>query len=526
MKRDIPLEQNGDDDPRPAGGGLATSSQNRRAINPVGSRETIRPPNLLVLHTTHQYDRNQDDREFLPAALSMIEAPVSPLRIAFIYLFCALLATLLAWSYFGYLDVFATAPGKIEAVGRTKVVQPVTGGKVVAIDFKDGDHVNAGDTLIQLDATEAQAGRDQAVATLTSLRAQIARRTVESVAGRADTIDIHPVVPWTDDISKAVRDREEQALAADLSKLSASLADLQAQRRLKVSQRAKYAANILIETDQTAAITEHAAMYETLWKDGWASRARYLELIQSVLQAKLILTSTQSELADAEAAISVLDAQIIQARESFVATNVDALTLIDRQADVAAQDLIKATEKLNNLTLRAPIAGTVEASAVTTVGQVVISGQQLMQVVPQGTPLEIEAYILNLDVGFVKTGQPVAIKVDTFPYSRYGTIAGTVVRIANDAIPGKQGKQQQSNASQPPSLDGALSITTAAQSNQDLVFPVIIRPSQTSMNIDGKQIPLSSGMTVTVDIKTESRRAIDYILSPLVDVFSTAAHER
>ena len=149
-----------------------------------------------------------------------------------------------------------------------------------------------------------------------------------------------------------------------------------------------------------------------------------------------------------------------------------------------------------------------------------------MEVVPDGHHLQIQAYVLNEDIGFVKPGQPVNIKIDAFPYSRYGSIDGTVVKVANDAIPGKQGQQQQMNGSQPPSNDGSMSITTAAQATQDLVFPVIIKPAQTEMNIDGKQIPLVSGMTLTAEIKTERRTAISYILSPLVDTFSTAGHER
>ena len=89
------------------------------------------------------------------------------------------------------------------------------------------------------------------------------------------------------------------------------------------------------------------------------------------------------------------------------------------------------------MTLKAPIAGTIEALAVTTVGQIVKPGQQLMQVVPDKAPLEIEAYVLNSDIGFVRAGESATIKVDTFPYPRYGTIAGKVFKVSKDAISGK-----------------------------------------------------------------------------------------
>ncbi len=492
---------------------------------PPGPQKPKRP-NLLVLHTPQQRDRDEGDREFLPAALAMIETPVSPARVAFIYIFCAMLTALLVWSYFGRIDVYATAPGKLQALGRTKVVQPIDTGQVQSIPVHDGDKVKEGDVLIQLDPTQAKAGEAAIAASLADLRAQIERRQAAVTAGRADKIDTKLQIAWVGDIPQPIKDREQKTLTASLTELAANLDNLQAQRTLKVSMRDKYVASIKVAEDQLSVITEHAAMFETLWQKGWASRATYLQQQQTVLQAKSDLTTLQGNLADAEAAIPVLDAQIIQSKEAFITSNVDALTTAQRQEDSTVQDLIKAQEKVRNMTLRSPIAGTVQASAVTTIGQVVNSGAQLMQVVPEGSPLEIEAYILNTDAGFVRAGQEAVIKVDTFPYTRYGTIAGKVVNVANDAIPGKQAANQQKNPSQPPSADGDMSITTAAQNNQDLVFPVLIHPDQKSIMIDGRPMPLSSGMTVTVDIKTESRRAISYILSPIVDVWSTSAHER
>jgi hemolysin D len=96
--------------------------------------------------------------------------------------------------------------------------------------------------------------------------------------------------------------------------------------------------------------------------------------------------------------------------------------------------------------------------------------------------------------------------------------------VATDAIPGNQAQQNQRDASKPAS--GSLTITSAAQRTEDLVFPILVTPATTSISIDGKSIPLSAGMTVTVEVKTESRRAIDYLLSPLIDIQSTAMRER
>ena len=492
------------------------------------ARAETRParPHLLVLQTPRLPEREAADRDFLPAALAIVEEPTSPARVAFIYTLCALLIAALLWACFGQLDVYAVAPGKIEAVGRTKVVEPLQPGKVIAINANDGDKVKAGDVLVQLDPTDALASQTSAAAALTNARAEIARLKVEIAAARAAQIDTHPAIAWPADIPQDVRLRERSVLDSDLAKLTANLGDLDAQRAEKIAERDKYTQNIAATKSLINSLSAQLDMTDKMTKQGWSSEAQYLKQLDPVLQAKESEVSLEGELTTAVQDIAVVDAQIVQTRQTFLATETSQLASDERSIDQLEQNLVKATEQLREMTLRAPIDGTVQASAVTTIGQVVTTGQQLMDVVPDSGDLQIQAYVLNEDIGFVRPGQQVNIKIDSFPYSRYGSIDGAVVKVANDAIPGKQGQQQQTNGSQPPSLDGSMSITTAAQATQDLVFPVIIKPAQTTMNIDGKQIPLVSGMTLTAEIKTERRSAISYILSPLIDTLSTAGHER
>jgi hemolysin D len=476
--------------------------------------------------TTVKADRHAEDREFLPAALEILETPESPIRIAFALAICGLFAAALAWSWFGHLDVFAVAPGKIQAAGRTKVVQPLDPGTVVSIRVKDGDHVKEGDVLIELDSTVASAAQAEAAANLASAEGQIARLRAEISAGLAEPIDTKTVIPWGASLPQNVRQREEIALHADLSNLAVGLDNLKAQRTQQETERDKYSESVKAQEVLIGVISELVGMQQVLEDKGWASKEKLLQTTQSLRQAQLSLATLRGSLASAIAAISVIDSEISQTRQTFVTTTTLQLVTVERQVDGLASALTKASESVADMTLKAPISGTIQASAVTTLGQVVATGQQLMQVVPQDAPLEIEAYVLNSDVGFISTGQQAVIKVDSFPYTRYGTIDGIVTKVATDAMPGAQAAQQQQNASTPTSLDGTMSVTTAAQQTSDLVFPVIIVPSKSTMTIGGKEVPLSSGMTVNVEIKTESRRAIDYILSPIASVLSTAGMER
>lgn len=471
-------------------------------------------------------DRRVEDREFLPGALEILEAPASPIRVAFMYALCGLIAAMLIWSWFGHLDVYADATGKVQASGRTKVVQPIDSGKVIAIKAADGDEVKAGDVLIELDPTAAIATRNVARDNLYNARAEVARHQVEIKALDSDIIETKPAVTWPQDLPIVVRDREEQALRSELSSLAATLANFTAEKASKQSQVDKYEANIGPQKTVIELINEHLGMRNALFKDGWNSRATVLEQEQQLQTAKLQLVNLEGSLAEAKAALPVIESQIALARQTFVTTHTKAVVEAQQQVDQLTQELAKANDKVDHMTLSAPITGTVQATAVTTIGQVVTTGQQLMQIVPKGTPVEIEAYILNSDAGFVKVGQEVTIKVDTFPYTRYGTIAGRVEKVATDALPGKEAASQQSNPSTPTSADGAMSMTSAAQQTSDLVFPVIVRPLVPGLKVGGRMLPLTSGMTVTVEIQTESRRAIDYILSPLQSLFEQSAQER
>lgn len=375
------------------------------------------------------------DPEFLPSALSIIELPVSPIHWEVVAVFAALFLCVAALSYFGHIEDYAASPGKIQATGRTKVVEPSVAGKVSVIHVHDGDRVKEGQALIELDPTDAIASRAIIADKLVNLRAEMARQRVELAAGRVDPINLDTPISWESDIPAEAREREEGVLRADLSKLAATLADLAAQRKAAEVLRDKFTANITAQNALLAVTTEHVAMNQALANEGWNSRLKVLEILSKQRAQEIALSALQGGLADAQAAIPVIDSQIAKTREVFVTDAMQALAQADRQRDQLAQQLTKADKTLADVTLRSPTSGVVQNGAVTTIGQVVKAGDQLMQVVPDGDHLEAVAYVDNTDIGFLKLGQKVELRLQTFPYATYGTIPGTIVDIGRDALP-------------------------------------------------------------------------------------------
>ncbi|WP_312366067.1 HlyD family efflux transporter periplasmic adaptor subunit [Ensifer sp.] len=203
--------------------------------------------------------------------------------------------------------------------------------------------------------------------------------------------------------------------------------------------------------------------------------------------------------------------------------NMQRLAEAMREAEQAVQELAKASRRLSAMTIRSPETGVVQASAITTIGQVLTPGTELMRIVPSEQKLEIEAYLPNRDIGFVEAGHEAVIKVEAFPFTRYGILHGKVLRIATDAIHEPDARQLEEISSG--NLQSTVPVSNA-QRVQNLVYPVILEPIETDIQVAGRAVPLAPGMTVTIEIKTGQRRILEYLFSPLAEVASGAMKER
>ena len=476
-------------------------------------RTAVEPPRRLR--------GTRGDIEFLPSALLTVDEPPSPARKVVVCSLAALFLTALAWSYFGRIASYATAPGKVQAVGRTKVLEAQQSGQVIEIRVRDGDSVQTGDVMVTLDPADAVAARSIIVDQRADLRGQNNRHRAEIAAARADPIPLDAPIAWDDDVPLRIRDRETGVLRADLARLAGTLSTLASRRTAAVVETEKFSGMITAQKALVAVTAENSSLTDQLQQGGWNSRAKSLDLIESLRGQQVSLTSFEGQLADAQATVATLDSGVVKTRDSFVSNATDALAEAERQVADLDQQLVKADKTLAQTTLRAPVSGIVHATAVTTIGQFVKPSQQLMQIVPQNAPIEIVAYLQNTDVGLVRSGQDANIKVDSFNFATYGSVDGVVDQVGSDALP-TDGK----GAVQSASLDGAYGESTAAQKTSGLKYPVTIHAKNPTMMIDGKPVALTPGMAVSVEIETENRRVIEYVTTPVLNLLSTAAHER
>lgn len=460
------------------------------------------------------------DQEFLPAALEILETPASPVRLAMIVTLAVIALSALAWAYVSKIEIVAIGQGKVQPAGRVKVVQPVETGRVVEILAGNGDRVETGELLVRLDPADAAADVASTQAEWFAARAEALRRQA-AVEAAGSAVRRPSAVAWPSDIPADIARRENAVLTADLSDLFASLDLIEAKRRQREAERKSLQDVIAAQRQLVGTLDERVQMYNKLVDSQAGSRAKVLDALEPHRQQQKILAEHEGSLFETETALAQLRSEAEKTLAEFVRENVQRGADADRSRREFEQRLAKARARLDRLELRAPISGTVEASAVHAQGQVVSTGQEVMRIVPE-TTLEIEMYLRNKDIGFVSIGDSATVKVEAFPYTRYGMLDATVREVARDAIPEPDAAAIEGN----PAAAGQSTWLGGIQRTQNLVFPVRLSLDRDFLTVDGEQTRLKPGMAVGVEIQTGKRRVLEYLFSPLVEVSTQALRER
>ncbi|MDG2531544.1 HlyD family type I secretion periplasmic adaptor subunit [Caulobacter endophyticus] len=432
--------------------------------------------------------------DFLPAALEVIERPVSPTaRLTSWLLLSGLLLTLL-WAAFGKVDIVASAEGQIAPTDNVKLVQASGPGVVRHIHVREGDWVRRGDPLIDLDPTVSGAEEIQAAAALAAARieASRSRAIADALAGGGapftPAADLPPEVAQTQArLVEAQLAQSRSARSALLDARAAALADA----RSAQAQISKYDTTLPILDKQIAGMSALAAK-------GYAPGMRLMELSR-----QRGAEAGEREVARAQRERALADARkfAAQAQESAQDARQRALSDLARaQSEVVlrGEELRKAREKSRLQRLVAPVDGSVQQLEVHTVGGVVEAVKPLMVVVPDGA-LTVQAKVLNKDAGFVRLGQPVAVKLQAFPFTVYGTVPGRIVSISRDAVPDKDAGPY---------------------------FLARIALERSRIDTPKGPVKLSPGLAATSDIVVGRRSILAYLVGPIEQIRREAGRER
>jgi hemolysin D len=442
--------------------------------------------------------RSGSEVEFLPAALEIQETPPSPLGRAVLWVILGLCVTALAWASLGEVDIVAVAPGKLVPSDRVKVIQAANLGTVSAIHVSDGDRITAGQPLIALDATLSDADRQRVREELGNAQLELARYQAFAAwlrDGKSTSLNAPAGAVPSEGYVELQRSLFAQAIEehrGQMGVIDQSLIRRRAELEATEQQLSKLERTLPL-------ITERVQSVAKLTESKLLPRDTYLELESERIETEQDLATQDATRRSIVAAIGELEAQRSAVTSEARREALARAEALEKRIAALRQEQIKAEQVSMQQLITAPVSGEIQQLAVHTVGGVVRAGDPLMVIVPAGAPVEIEALVLNTHIGFVREGQIATVKIEAFPFTRYGTLEGEVVSVSDDAI-----------------QDERLGLVYAAR----------VRLDDAEMNIDGKRVQLSPGMATSVEVKTGRRAVMEFLLSPITKRANESFRER
>jgi hemolysin D len=435
--------------------------------------------------------RLADERAFLPAALALQESPPHPAPRRLALALCVLFTLALAWAWLGHVDVVAVAQGRIVVSERTKTLQPLEAAVVRAIHVRDGQRVAAGQVLVELDATAASADRTNVAEQLATAQGEAVRARLLLQAlddGRTPRTAPDAAAPTHTHTHTHTHTQTQALVASEWADIGARLARLEAEVAKRQAEGDTLRA-ALVKLQHTLPLArQREADIRGLAEQGFMAGHMGQDRQRERIELERDLATQQARIREAQAAL----AESRQAKAAFMAETRRSLNDRLAQATLKLVQLqgegAKAQQRERLMQLAAPVAGTVQQLAIHTAGGVVTPAQPLLVIVPDDAPVTAEVVLDNKDVGFVHAGQAAEVKLETFTYTRYGTVPATVKSVSADAV---------------------------VDDKRGAVFAITLALDRDRLEVDGKAIKLAPGMNLTAEIKTGERRVIEYLLSPL-----------
>jgi HlyD family secretion protein len=252
--------------------------------------------------------------------------------------------------------------------------------------------------------------------------------------------------------------------------------------------------------------------FETLAKDGYVGtiaasdkKREYIEKEEELKTQEYLIDSTRSGIVQSEKKLAQIDSDY--RRQLYIERN-ETQGAVDK----LSQEIAKQTHKQDLLELRAPQAAIVKDLATHSAGTVVQPGTVLLTLVPKDDTLRAEVWVSNEDIGFVRKGQVVKLKLAAFPFQKYGMVNGVVDYVGADAA--------DSNTSNNPAQ------SDKGAKNQPLVYKALVTLKSMRLDMDGERFPLEAGMQTSAEILLGQRTVMEYLLSPVRKAFHEAGRER
>lgn len=416
----------------------------------------------------NMFKETDDSHEFLPIVAEIEEEPLNPLGRTMFWTLIALVFFTALWLFFGKADVVVSARGKIIPDGEIKVIQPLETGVIKKILVKEGDFVHKGQTLMEIDPSATQPQ-------LASLKANLEYINIERARLRGN-----PTQNTTDPASSQTQRELYQSSLADLNN------------------------QLMAKRNEIRSVDEEIANYKNQLSINLAKERRMNDVADIIAKNDLEKVKAEnieyrSKIQELKHRKSGLNKEADYIRSNFKTQNFNQLADRDKTANELAANIKEIEFRKQQQNIISPVDGYVNTLLVHTTGGVVTPAQKLISVVPVGAPLVVKATVMNKDIGFIKEGMPVLIKVDTFDFQKYGMIKGIVKKVSKDSV-----EDQRLGP----------------------IYDVYVTPLNKTLMVEGRETPISTGMSLTAEIKVNKRRIIEFFIYPMIKYWNQAIQVR
>lgn len=402
----------------------------------------------------HSKKRDEELKyDFMPSLLEIIERPAHRAGTVIIVGILTLLIGAIIWASVSEIDVVVTASGSMQPVGNINVIKSYASGTVRSINISEGEFVNQGDILIELNTEALEIDVNQLQHQKEILEAQqeiykkiidgndLAEVNVNSYSNELRSY-IQSIIDSNSEYKNSLKNYENEKTAAEINKEMAVL---------QLEQYQNYGTDYQIKA-QELSIQQYAL----------AEKNAELQISKIKLQYSSQVNSKLSE---------------INGKINEICANIENY---------------KLSAEYQNIT--APVSGYVNSVEVNTIGETVTSAQQLLTIVPNNTPNEMLCYVKNADIANIEIGMEAEIKLEAYPYNKYGTVKGMVKYISPSSFV-----------------------------NEQLGNIYIVKLEIDSSN---ENISVISGLSGIVEIKVDKRTVMDYFLEPIVKGFGESMKEK
>jgi hemolysin D len=429
-----------------------------------------------------------DHHDFRPILAEIEERPVNPLGRIFLWTIVGFMALAVLGMCFLKIDMVVSARGKIIPAGDVKVLQPLETGVVVGIHVKEGDFVKAGSVLMEIDPSIDRADLEGKEKNLKFSR--LAMERANAVLGGAG---FNP--PGKAYTPETLRTQKEQYLA------QRAVHDSTLRGKEKEFQEVEKSLKSLKEEvssirDILAVIREDERRQKALVQIGALAENRYREKVRDRLNMERELEVKAGQVDQAAEKLGRIREEMEIFRSTFREKLLAELATNTQGKNTLEAEVSNLKFKQEKRFIVAPVNGYIHLLPVKTPGGVVTTAQTVVTLVPEGTPLVVKALVQNRDIGFVREGQECVVKVDTYDFQKYGTIAGTLATVSPFVLEEKEKEARAENESG---------------------FPVFVALlSEELKTKDGLTHRIRPGMSATAEVRVGERRVIEFFLFPVI----------